>query len=100
VPPHAKVLHENKFEDVNLYWTTPKPNQKIEEIKMKKGWIKVTEQLPQDKELVLIYNKSLEELHIGWLDRKTFKWGEHSMSEVDDKEITHWQPLPEDPVDD
>ena len=65
---------------------------------MEDQWIKVSEKLPTEKELVLLYNKRNEEQHIGWYDGKYFNWGESSMAELEDNEITHWQSLPEDPV--
>ena len=65
---------------------------------MEDQWIKVSEKLPKEKELVLLYNKRTEEQHIGWYDGKCFCWGESSTAELEDDEISHWQSLPEDPV--
>lgn len=67
---------------------------------MKNGWIKVTEKLPTEKELILLFNKMHQEQHIGWLEGAAFSWGEYSAAQIDDGEISHWQPLPEDPADD
>ena len=69
--------------------------------KARKGnndWIKVTEELPPQEELVLLFNKRHEELHIGWYDGKNFNWGEAETAELEDMEISHWQPLPGNPT--
>lgn len=71
-------------------------------LKLKKkdnNWIKVTEKLPAKEELVLLFNKIHEELHIGWYDGKNFNWGEADTAELEDMEISHWQPLPDNPTD-
>ena len=65
---------------------------------MESQWIKISEKLPKEQELVLLYDKRKKEQHIGWYDGKCFCWGEYSTSELDDEEISHWHPLPENPV--
>jgi hypothetical protein len=67
--------------------------------KGKSGWIKVTEKLPTEEELVLLFNARHEELHIGWYDGQNFNWGEAETAELEDMEISHWQPLPENPTE-
>ena len=64
---------------------------------MKDNWIKTSETLPAREQLVLLFNKRFEELHVGWYDGKCFNWGESNMAELEDMEISHWQPLPDDP---
>ncbi len=64
---------------------------------MKDNWVKTSETLPAREQLVLLFNKRFEELHIGWYDGKSFNWGESNMAELEDMEISHWQPLPDDP---
>ena len=71
----------------------------FKEKKRNSDWIKVTEQLPPEEELVLLFNQRYEELHIGWYDGANFNWGDADTAELEDMEITHWQPLPENPKD-
>ncbi|MFC1523750.1 hypothetical protein ACFL6N_03055 [Thermodesulfobacteriota bacterium] len=66
---------------------------------MKSNWIKLAEQQPPIKELVLLYNRINEEQHIGWFTGKEFSWGLYDAATLDDGAISHWQHLPDDPVD-
>ena len=64
---------------------------------MQRDWIKVDEKLPDEKELVLLYNQRHAEQHIGWLENEAFNWGDSDVAELEEQEISHWQPLPDDP---
>lgn len=61
-------------------------------------WISVEERLPEPDKEVLLYDKnSIRHYVIGWLRRdKGYNKGMWALSNgwVEDKDITHWMPIP------
>ena len=61
-------------------------------------WISVKERLPEPNKEVLLYDKnSIRHYVIGWLRRdKGYNKGMWALSNgwVEDKDITHWMPIP------
>lgn len=61
-------------------------------------WISVEERLPEPDKEVLLYDKnSIRHYVIGWLQRdKGYNKGMWALSNgwVEDKDITHWMPIP------
>lgn len=61
-------------------------------------WIRVKERLPEPDKEVLLYDKnSIRHYVIGWLRRnKGYNKGMWALSNgwVEDKDITHWMPIP------
>ena len=55
-------------------------------------WIPVSERLPEQFELVDIFNKTRDEVNIGYLTKHN-EWVGASISD----EVTHWKPRPEKP---
>jgi len=75
---------------------------------MKDNWISVNDSLPEDNSKVLVNEKWVYTPFIGWYCRKYKKWyldttyveiigDAYSEDNITQKDVTHWQPLPEPP---
>lgn len=58
-------------------------------------WISVNEALPEDCTEVLIYDKECG-IIMGWYNEKDKVWSADFVSDLET--VSHWQPLPEPPV--
>lgn len=58
-------------------------------------WIKCSDRMPRDHEVVLVldYSQSVNKGY--WFDSEKMWWGSEWMCEEGD--VTHWMPLPEPP---
>lgn len=57
-------------------------------------WISIKDQLPEIAEDVLIHERGLQEPYVGW--RTGESWSSYN-EYMDQKDITHWMPLPKPP---
>jgi hypothetical protein len=67
------------------------------------NWIKCSERMPADKQLVLVWAADIfGGGHVvttaQWFERTAYPWGS-SDEFIDFSTITHWMPLPEPPHD-
>lgn len=60
-------------------------------------WIKCSEEIPPDREQVILWDDALGEVTSGHYSHHTEKF--YSRGMIVDNEITHWQPAPEPPED-
>ena len=66
-------------------------------------WVSVEERLPEKIQFVLLceytdngFAGKIQTFHLGWYDNIN-KWFSESCGWMDNKNITHWQPLPQPP---
>lgn len=63
-------------------------------------WINTKHQLPESSSKVLVYTTDHSSCHIGIYLPKHKQWQMYyydGLSNINDREITHWMPLPEPP---
>ena len=64
-------------------------------------WRSVDDELPEPRREVLLYNaRSIRRYEIGWLRKAKLHYKSRwclSNGYVEDKDITHWMPIPEQP---
>jgi hypothetical protein len=71
--------------------------------KMDNGWISVEDELPKNKQKVLMFCKRefkhQSPIVIGYYQTGDYEnWISYDFSEDENSDITHWQPLPKSPV--
>lgn len=105
----AAQEHADKhfIEDAQMFYNEPWDKAKERYAKtladfakwcMSKQWISVDEQLPEEKKEVLLYDANSARHYVtGWRRMKGYNESQWALSNgfVEDKDITHWLPIPQ-----
>ena len=79
----------------------PKRSNGTREGVLSMEWIRVTDRTPSINEAVLVYDKFIEDVSIGYISEflgERAVWITDYGQNISD-EVTHWMPLPEPPKD-
>lgn len=67
-----------------------------EQLERQRGWIPVSERLPEDEDFVIVNSKHYGVTTLGLYNKKEKRW-EDGEQYFDEGDISHWMPLPEPP---